>query len=269
MKEKKKPKNRITLFVILVGLGAGAFLFYEHIWKETRGYTFKERLIDAKDKVVEAVKLPSAKESKKAEARKKARLKEKEKEEKLKYEYEVTPLINKAYFQKVRREFQKAQEFIDVAMFVISRDANPSNPVNVLLNELIKAKKRGVEVNVLLECPSKQEGKLFEKNHSVINFLKRNGINACFNTPGTQLHDKLIIIDDKTIVIGNHNWSKSALTLNEEVSVLIRCQPPNPQFRKSFDGIARIKKEETKEGKKEYLKELQEKLLERSKKLSS
>jgi len=57
-------------------------------------------------------------------------------------------------------------------MFVISRDANPSNPVNVLLNELIKAKKRGVEVNVLLECPSKQEGKLFEKNHSVINFLK-------------------------------------------------------------------------------------------------
>ena len=35
-------------------------------------------------------------------------------------------------------------------------------------------------------------------------------------------HDKLVIIDNSTVFVGSHNWGSSALTKNNEASVMIR-----------------------------------------------
>ena len=64
---------------------------------------------------------------------------------------QVIPLVNEEYYPVVHKALKEAKESILVVMYLIKLENQPTDRVNTLLNDLIEAKKRGVQVQILLE----------------------------------------------------------------------------------------------------------------------
>jgi len=62
------------------------------------------------------------------------------------------------------------------------------------------------------------------KNETAYWLLSQAGISVQYVTAGLCLHDKLIIIDEETVISGSANWTYSALKRNSENSDLIRSR---------------------------------------------
>ncbi len=107
------------------------------------------------------------------------------------------------------------------------------SPTNDLYWALVNAKKRGVDVSVILDV---QEGK--EKGGDdfaarLISF----GIDVYYDDPQTTTHAKMLTIDDEYSVIGSTNWSYNATAEGNEVSVLIKSKDIAAQYNKFIDEI--------------------------------
>ncbi|MBW2554023.1 MAG: hypothetical protein JRE20_07830, partial [Deltaproteobacteria bacterium] len=65
---------------------------------------------------------------------------------------DVQVITDRQYFEVVRRCFQEARSSIKMMMFEASYYKKyPDSPSNLLIRELIAAKKRGLDVKVILE----------------------------------------------------------------------------------------------------------------------
>ena len=53
------------------------------------------------------------------------------------------------------------------------------------------------------------------------NACRKSRIDAKFDLPETVTHSKVVVIDDKQLVIGSHNWTRNSLARTEELSVLV------------------------------------------------
>lgn len=132
-------------------------------------------------------------------------------------------LTNKEYFPALENKIKTAREEILVSMYLFRTTDNRGNLATQLREDLIAAASRGVKVTVLLE----KEGR--ERNGSSLNYdnadtakiLSRSGVKVYFDTPKTTTHTKLVIIDNRFVFIGSHNFSDSALRHNNEASVMI------------------------------------------------
>ncbi len=108
--------------------------------------------------------------------------------------------------------------------------------MNQLVSELVKAKKRGVDIKVLLER-SDYNDRLNKYNTKTRNRLKRKKIKVRFDSSLKQTHSKIVIIDGTWTFIGSHNLSYSALKRNNEFSVLIRSVAIAKRATRFLDGI--------------------------------
>ncbi len=180
-------------------------------------------------------------------------------------EYEVEPLIGREYLPCLKAELGRAAKSIRVAMYLIDPGEGKDHPVNQLLDALAQARRRGVSVEVVVECPwEKKAPSLKRKNAAALDRLRRQGVSAVFDEPRHCLHDKLVVIDDRVVFIGNHNWTREALTIHDEVSARIVCRPADPRFGRYIGYIGAIGGEETEEGRKAMLQQFQKELLKRS-----
>ncbi len=117
----------------------------------------------------------------------------------------------------------QARKSIVMSLYLMEPNdsASPDHPVNQLIESLIKARKRGVEVKIFLNTNFRfipksgvAQGKYFEK-------LFQAGAQMTTLRPNRRLHDKLIVIDYRYVVEGSMNWSLAALKSNfESVSII-------------------------------------------------
>lgn len=132
-------------------------------------------------------------------------------------------LTGRDYYPELIKLIRNAQKSIYITMFIATyHPDHPKSPSNKLLQELVNAHKRGVKVRVILEQKRTYSHKE-QYNDLAYLFLKDAGIQIYLDSPSTKLHDKLIIIDERIIIIGSHNWSKSALDRNRETSIVNIC----------------------------------------------
>ena len=150
---------------------------------------------------------------------------------------DVIPLINEEYYPAVHKALQEARESILVAMYLIKMGNQPTDQVNTLLNDLIEAKKRGVNVQILLEKEKVETRPLYKDNLKTYNFLKEKGMDVRFDTAAKETHDKLVIIDDRIVFIGNHNWSYGAFMLCNETSLMVKYPSPRLEYRRYFEKL--------------------------------
>lgn len=156
----------------------------------------------------------------------------------IKYSYQARPLINRQYFYAVHYGIKEAKKKVYVIMYVLTMGEKETHPVNILMQDLVDAHKRGVEVKVVLKEPNpKSDKKLYWAHVKAINYLKKHGIDAKFPRKGIHIHDKLVLIDDYLAIMGNHNWTQGALRVNNEVSVAVKSDPPDPHFSNYFRDI--------------------------------
>lgn len=87
------------------------------------------------------------------------------------------------------------------------------------------AKKRGVAVEVVLD-KSQKKGR-----GSKVSMLRENNIPARYDTRNGLMHNKFAVIDDRTVITGSFNWTKSAEQRNRENLIIIK----NPEVASVYE----------------------------------
>jgi phosphatidylserine/phosphatidylglycerophosphate/cardiolipin synthase-like enzyme len=90
-----------------------------------------------------------------------------------------------------------------------------------IMQALVDAKKRGVEVRVVVD----RKRNLVASSKQAMRFVTRNGVALRTNDRFHLHHDKTIIVDGETIATGSFNFAASAETANSENVVVIRGMP--------------------------------------------
>lgn len=133
---------------------------------------------------------------------------------------EVRGLADGEYYETLIDLINNARESIDAAMFLFKISEAPDNRPAKVLDRLITARRRGVDVKVLLEDSGYDE-EINSENRRVAKKLAQNDIQVDFDSPRTTTHVKMVVIDQRYLMVGSHNLTHAALANNHEYSVLI------------------------------------------------
>lgn len=135
----------------------------------------------------------------------------------------VKDISDRTYEPEVINLLDGARESIVMSMYSIRLGAKGNNPVKLLLNDLLEARERKVNVTLYLNTRFKgmeKDDTRLTKNPE-INKLRDAGCVIHFIPYHKRLHDKLIIVDGRFVVEASTNWSISALRDNYESATLI------------------------------------------------
>lgn len=105
---------------------------------------------------------------------------------------------------------RNARHSVKICVFTISE--------NVISEEIIAAKKRGVSVTIITD-----NDKINDKG-SDIRWLATEGIRIKIDEASSHMHHKFCLIDKKTLLTGSYNWTKSAADRNQE-NLLVTQDP--------------------------------------------
>jgi phosphatidylserine/phosphatidylglycerophosphate/cardiolipin synthase-like enzyme len=139
-------------------------------------------------------------------------------------------LYDRDYFDYLGVAIRRARQRIVAVQFVV--DARPSadagREVRSICRRLGEAAWRGTEVRVLLNRFLTGSPRL-EVNGVAGRFLRRLGVGvrSYRAPPGSrreQIHSKYVVIDDRIVVVGSHNWTPGALGDNHEISMAVESK---------------------------------------------
>lgn len=173
----------------------------------------------------------------------------------------ATDLSDRKYEQALIELLDNAKESIVVSMYGISPGFGEKSPVTLLLKDLLEARKRGVSVTMYLNTRfrdiDKSEGSFIDS--PVFKELKDSGCDIYLIPASRTLHDKLIIVDSRYVVIGSTNWSNSALRRNFETNTLIDSPRHASEKLSRLEDVLRFIKSNTEiSGIPDYLEDLPE-----------
>jgi phosphatidylserine/phosphatidylglycerophosphate/cardiolipin synthase-like enzyme len=95
------------------------------------------------------------------------------------------------------------------------------NAVQIFNQSIVRAVKRGVKVEAIVN------------NDGILAVLKENGVAVKKLNVAGLVHAKLMIIDDKIVILGSHNYTHNAFVVNQELSVILT----NPDNFLEFDNF--------------------------------
>lgn len=133
---------------------------------------------------------------------------------------EVRVLTDGEYFPALLQGINEARQHIALVMFLFKAGEAADNRPTQLAKALIDARRRGVQINVLLEKSGHDE-ELNRENEKVAHLLRKNRIDVRFDSPETTTHAKLVVLDGHLVFLGSHNWTQAALKHNHEVSLVL------------------------------------------------
>ena len=110
------------------------------------------------------------------------------------------------------------------------------SPTNILLKELIDARKRGAHVEVILEVRDRED-RTTKGNRRTGKILSEGGVEVIFDSVSKTTHAKVMIIDEQSTLLGSTNWTYSALSNNNEVAVLIRSKEVAKELLDYFNKV--------------------------------
>ena len=177
------------------------------------------------------------------------------------YTAQVADISDSKYYPAVKKAIQEAKTDIYMSMYLVSLGPyDKSSPVYNLVNELIKAQKRGVKVKVILDQSAdyvtgrnKPGTGTTGKNAWSFKVLREAGVDVRYDDPIVYTHAKVIVIDGEIVIIGSANWSYSALAKNFESNTLIRSKELAAKFIKNFKKIKTDDKEKDTSDTKAYV----------------
>jgi phosphatidylserine/phosphatidylglycerophosphate/cardiolipin synthase-like enzyme len=120
---------------------------------------------------------------------------------------------------------------------IISEINNAKNSIYVqaysftdesIAQALVDASKRGVNVKVLLDRSNKNDGR------SAKDVILINGIPLRFDAPSGIAHNKVLVIDQATVITGSYNFSASAYKRNTENLLIINNQSLAQQYLQNW-----------------------------------
>jgi phosphatidylserine/phosphatidylglycerophosphate/cardiolipin synthase-like enzyme len=109
---------------------------------------------------------------------------------------------------KLQTLIRQAQKTVRVAMYTFTRQD--------LAQELVSAKRRGVQVEVVMDYSSARG-----TSSKVAHLLQENQIPIILGKKDSLMHNKLLVIDDQILAHGSANWTKAAFTQNDDCIMIL------------------------------------------------
>lgn len=150
---------------------------------------------------------------------------------------QVTPLPGRAFIGVITNCVREARASIDIIQFEWKWYHHEHNsPIQQLSYEVLQAGRRGIRIRVLLNKENPRHP-LTPINKNTIRNLENVGISAKFGPSSPITHAKLWIIDNELTILGSHNLSKRAVSVNDEASVKIISKEVAGEFSRYFDTL--------------------------------
>ena len=149
---------------------------------------------------------------------------------------EAESVPSEKYFAVALNEINHAQRSITLHMYLITinQSRSQAQPYQ-LVNALIEAKNRGVQVEVVLD----QNADTL-KNSQAYETLQSHGVRVSYDVPYDYLHAKVLIVDDETMIVGSSNWTQGGLGKNVECNLLLRSKELTQEV---LDGLKKVNKQ--------------------------
>lgn len=133
---------------------------------------------------------------------------------------EIRFISDRDYYPAFHRLATSSRESISAVIYIAKFHKSRETQVNMIFDDLIFAKNRGLEVRVLLEL-SDWDSSLNAYNREFIDSLLKYDIIASFDNPEITTHAKCLVFDGEITLLGSTNWTTSALEYNNEVNIEI------------------------------------------------
>jgi phosphatidylserine/phosphatidylglycerophosphate/cardiolipin synthase-like enzyme len=130
-------------------------------------------------------------------------------------------LKNQEYFPALIKAIDEAKSEIIMSFFLFKAGVHKNSYPDRVLAHLAKSAQKGVRVLVILENSGDQDRNLDAENRRTKQLLEAKGVEVYFDSPRKTMHNKLIVIDQRLVLLGSHNLTQSALKYNNELSILI------------------------------------------------
>ena len=137
------------------------------------------------------------------------------------YPAKVTALQNHKYVDALLSGIKGAKSEIVGCFFLFKVSGKHGGLPQKIVEELVAARKRGVDVTIELEQDAGGKGTVYEQNRVAARILADAGVKVRFDAPKTTTHVKALVIDGRYVYLGSHNLTQSALKYNNELSVMI------------------------------------------------
>jgi hypothetical protein len=142
------------------------------------------------------------------------------------------------YLTLVNSLLGRASRSIHVMMFFMKYEEGSTYIANALVDALIAARKKGLDVKVILDKDAKDDvAKSALINESVFQVLKKNQVAVVYDGEGRMTHSKLVVVDGRHVVLGSHNWTGGSLLAYDDTSVYIESEELGQKYQQVFDGF--------------------------------
>lgn len=92
-------------------------------------------------------------------------------------------------------------------------------------NEIVAGRKRGKRIRVITN------------SDRLVSTLKTQNFEARGKVSSKTLHTKLMIIDGKMVILGSHNYTMNAFTINHEVSIITEDKDVVARLKLYFENL--------------------------------
>lgn len=140
----------------------------------------------------------------------------------------VKDISDRKYEPAVIELLDNAKDSIVISMYIFK--PLEKGPVRLLVRDLEEALQRGVSVEMYLNARFKANYVSDINTGEAFDLLREKGAKIYITSSSIRLHDKLVIVDKRYVVVGSANWSVSALKSNLEATSLI----DSPEFAKEM-----------------------------------
>jgi phosphatidylserine/phosphatidylglycerophosphate/cardiolipin synthase-like enzyme len=133
--------------------------------------------------------------------------------------YSLIP--DEKYAAAARFMIGSAKTEILISTFKIQRPTRRRAPDLISLLDLVCERARqGVQVSFLMNWNDTFKG-VAKTNAPVASAFRAAGVDVRYLQGGRCAHAKILICDRRAMILGSHNWSVQAFTLNFELSLLV------------------------------------------------
>ncbi len=115
--------------------------------------------------------------------------------------------------------FAQARKSIHVVMYRVSYyQQYQDSTTNDILGALIAASARGLEVRLYMDDCAFYKSEA-QANLQAARYLSDHGVEVRMDDPKITTHAKLVIIDQRTVILGSTNWNYYSLAKNNETDI--------------------------------------------------
>jgi mitochondrial cardiolipin hydrolase len=143
------------------------------------------------------------------------------------------PALSDAYFSPgeacrttIINQINSATHQLNICVFTISDDS--------ITDAIITSHKRGTKIRIITDNDkSHDEGSDIEQ-------IAREGVSVKMDRSPNHMHHKFMVTDEKALITGSYNWTRSAAKFNQENIILSKEAGLIKSYLKEFDNLWKV-----------------------------